>query len=145
ILMGYDFYWQSVPKAGATDPLYTFSTSTYGDIASTLDSILTKQVPANKVLLGLPCYGYDWATQTNELNSATISTGKVIYYYNRNSYLDYTTLQQEQQSISPYYIFQLSSVWHQAFINSDYSIGERMDMANYRSLGGIGLWEISQL
>jgi len=56
IIMGYDYYWSGSSTAGPVAPLAGESYN----ITRSITTYLSAGVPAKKLLLGVPWYGYDW-------------------------------------------------------------------------------------
>ncbi len=147
IIMGYDYYWSGSSQAGPTDPLYNFQTSYNYTLSKSVTYYLSKGVPLNKLLLGLPYYGREWETTSNTIPSSTtgnysgsrtytyVKTNSTGYYASANKYWD-------QNSFTPVYIFQVAGNWRQCWIDDDYSMRRRFDFVNQRGIGGIGIWAL---
>ncbi len=147
IIMGYDYYWSGSSQAGPTDPLYNFQTSYNYTLSKSVTYYLSKGVPPNKLLLGLPYYGREWETTSNTIPSNTtgnFSTSRTYAYVKNNSTGYYTTTNKkwDQNSFTPAYVFQVSGAWRQCWIDDDYSMRRRFDFVNQRGIGGIGIWAL---
>jgi spore germination protein YaaH len=73
MVMGYDFSWSGSTRAGGVAPIaspYIF------DISDAMASYLA-DVPASKLIWGVPYYGRAWTTQTDQVNSLTCKSGSV--------------------------------------------------------------------
>lgn len=79
-MMAYDFAVHGSDTAMPTSPLYGHSTGEYWyDISTAVDDFLT-QMPSNKLILGLPWYGYDYPVYSPEFKAAT-HKGYYVYSY----------------------------------------------------------------
>lgn len=70
IIMAYDFHRKSSPQAGPIAPLFGGAEYWDSDISGHLQDFL-KAAPSNKLLLGIPFYGYQWQTVSKEPQSHT--------------------------------------------------------------------------
>ena len=61
VVMAYDFHRRSSPQAGPVAPLFGGSELWDSDINEHLRKFL-EYVPREKILLGVPFYGYEWQT-----------------------------------------------------------------------------------
>jgi len=76
-VMGYPFKSSGSKKTGANSPLDGVK---YG-LPETVDAYLAR-TSADKVILGLPYYGYEWSTETKLLHSSTRPIGPTYGYPN---------------------------------------------------------------
>ena len=140
VIMGYDYYYAGSSTAGATDPLYDNSYC----LTNTITYYLHQGVTPSKLILGLPYYGYSWATSSSTIHASTTASGSAILFNtiltNANGY--YSTKIWDSTSFTPYYNYQVSSAWHQCWSDNYYSMGKRLDMVNQRGIGGIGIWAL---
>lgn len=95
----------------------------------------TSQIPASKLLIGLPAYGYDWNTTTN--------TGSAVAWKNIPSLLQNTgaTPQWDATSSSPYFQYQAAdgsshTVWYENYE----SIKQKAQLVNRYNLAGASMW-----
>jgi spore germination protein YaaH len=140
VIMGYDYYYGGSSTAGATDPLYDNSYC----LTNTLTYYLKQGVTPSKLILGLPYYGYSYPTSSSAIHSTTTGSGSAVLFKtvlaNSNGY--YSTPIWDSASYTNYYNYQISSAWHQCWIDNYYTMGKRIDMVNQRGIGGIGMWAL---
>ena len=147
-LMGYDLHGPWDAYADFNAPLYAPSgTSPQGrsSIADSVQAYLDKGVPAEKIVLGMPLYGYAYqgvSSRNNGLHSAYTSARSVSYRTLKKSYLSnaaYRQLRHEEAQV-PY----LSG--SRTFVSYDdaVSLAAKASLARSLGLGGIGFWELSQ-
>ncbi len=147
IIMGYDYYYSGSTTAGPESPLYNFQTSYNYTCASSIDYYLKQGVPNSKLLLGLPYYGRDWATNSNAIPSGTTgasSNTRLFSTVKANTSGNYATANYhwDATSFNPAYIYQTSGTWYQCWIDDGRSLGNKLDMVNQRGLGGMGIWAL---
>ena len=100
----------------------------------------TNAVPASKVILGLPFFGYDWPTSDGTLNAQPDGAPTVVTYA------------QEVSSGHPIYwdtvtdtawtSYQLGQQWHEAFFENPQSLYLAAQMAQQSGIGGVGTWAL---
>jgi len=145
IIMGYDYYYSGSSTAGPTDPLYTFGSFDY-NYSKSITSYLNKGVPANKLLMGVPYYGYEWQTTSLTAPSSTIGSGSTKLYktVRANSSGNYSTANQrwDVNSMSNYWAYSSGGYYYQCWVDNVKSMGKRFDFINMRGIGGIGIWAL---
>ncbi len=145
IVMGYDYYWSGSPVAGPVDPLYSFSSTFNYNLSRSITTYLRAGVPRHKLLLGLPYYGREWETSGPQIPSNTTGNFSAARTYRnvRNSPSTYQQRQDHYPSASSCFVYQTGpNVWRQCFINSEYTLARRYQLALQRDLGGIGIWAL---
>ena len=147
-LMTYDIHgpWSSYADFNA--PLYTPSGSSPQSRYSVSDGVkawLAAGVPAGKLVLGMPLYGYIYqgVKSTNYGLYSTFTSAKSITYNQlKASYLSNSTYRQLRHSTAQVpYLYGKNT-----FISYDdpKSIAAKASLAVSQGLGGIGFWELSQ-
>lgn len=151
IIMGYDYYYSGSTTAGPEAPLYNFQTGYNQTLSKSVTYYLKQGASKNKLLLGLPWYGREWATAGQTAPSAVLSSTNANYFtssrtyaYVRNNSATYSTANKkwENNSFNPYYSYQVSGAWRQCWIDDDYSYSRKFDLVNQRGIGGIGIWAL---
>lgn len=132
-VMAYDMNSKSVPSA--TSPLFGPGATD----ASVVEGFLSV-VPASKVILGLPYYGYDWPT-TNGTIPATATGGESPLSYSaiktagHPSYWDPVTS-------TPWTSYKVGDQWHVTYYDDPTSMALKAQLANYFHLAGVGIWAL---
>jgi hypothetical protein len=100
----------------------------------------TKVVPASKVILGVPYYGYDWPTTTGA--SGATATGAetplsyaVVAASGHPVYWDPAT----QTAWTSY---QVGNQWHQTYFDDPQSLALKAQLANSFNIAGLGIWAL---
>lgn len=100
-----------------------------------LDYALT-QIPAQKVYLGIPLYGYDWPSQ---------GSGQVIPF-NRAMELAQrygAAFLWDPNQHSTYFNYEAERNRHTVYFENPRSLTEKVNIAKTRNLKGIALWEMN--
>ncbi len=120
---------------------YSYTNTAPGPIAplgwvKEVVAYMVENIPREKILLGLPTYGYDWA---NGLTTTTVTAAKLQALqekYQVTEGFDY-------QSMSPYYKYVDSNKKsHQIWLENELSLNEKWNVAINNQLGGISFWRI---
>jgi len=124
LIMAYDEHYSGGPAGPIADVAWVNDVVNYA----------TSQIPAKKVLLGLPFYGYNWiigrngakAMSYSDVESMVLGTG--------------ATIQMDEASQSPFFIYSGHQVW---FENSS-SLKAKLGLVNLHGLAGWGGWRLGQ-
>lgn len=101
------------------------------------------RIPAYKISMGIPNYGYDWplpfereTTKARTLGS--IEAVQMAIFYG-------VPIQFDETAQSPYYTYWQYGVEHQVWFEDIRSYQAKFQMAEEYGLKGIGVWQINQL
>ena len=147
-LMGYDLHGPWDTSADFNAPLYTPSGASpqgKSSIADSVQAYLDKGIPAEKLVLGMPLYGYAYqgvSSQNNGLYSTYTSAKSVSYRTLKKKSLSndaYRRLRHGEAQVPYLY-------GSRTFISYDdaESLAAKAALARSQGLGGIGFWELSQ-
>jgi spore germination protein YaaH len=134
-VMAYDMYGDGT-HAQPNAPLDGYPSSATGSM-----SAYTSVVPAGKVLLGMPFYGYDFTVADNRPNSAATGppspqTYAQVASANRPIYWD-------QRGSVPYSTYQApDGAWHQTYYDNPQSLALKAQLVNRYKLRGLGVWAL---
>ena len=146
IIMGYAYYYQGSSNSGPCDPLYHFGSSYNYTLSKSITYYLDKGCPSEKLILGLPYYGYEWSTATSSIPSSTTSSGlaKTFTQVMNNTYGNYSQAnhQYDHDSYSDVYVFVDSTIYKQCFITLEDGFRKRLEHVNVSGIGGIGIWAL---
>jgi len=158
IVMAYDFYRPSSTQAGPVSPLRGKCPSTNfleppsetcleEDITSSIADI-TQIIPPHKVILGIPFYGYQWQTASDNFlantYSQTGSTATYRYIQGLFDSEDISSLSASWSALSqtPYLNFYQQENLYQLHYDNPYSLSLKIDLVNQAGLGGIAIWAL---
>jgi len=149
-IMGYDFFRPSSTNAGPVSPLT--GVEKYGfDLRTSVEDFL-KKIPAEKIVLGVPYYGYDWPVEGRTPNSKVLEyndtngTIGVSYYYNSandpNVNLNSTAWDFDAQVPFYSYYDQEKKIWRQVYYENARSLGMKYDYIKSKKIRGVGIWAL---
>lgn len=147
-LMAYDIHGPWDKYADFNAPLYTPSTPAphyQSSVSDSVEAYLESGVPADKLVLGMPLYGYRYdgvSGSQNGLYSPYTTARSIPYDTLVATYLSDPAYQQLRHTEARVpYLYGKNS-----FLSYDdpQSISEKADLARELDLQGIGFWEISQ-
>lgn len=145
IIMGYGYYYTGSGNAGPTDPLYHFGSSYNYTLSKTITYYLDAGCPSDKLIMGLPFYGYEWPTSSTSIPSSTTGggTSRTFAAVKNNSSGNYSAAnhQYDDDSFTDVYVFN-SGGTRQCFITEEDGFAERLKHINRTGIGGIGIWAL---
>lgn len=145
IIMGYGYYYGGSSTAGPTDPLYHFGTNYNYTLSRSITYYLNEGCPANKLVMGLPSYGYEWQTTGLTIPSSTTGggTARTYAYVKNNSSGNYSAGNHiwEQDSYTDVYAFN-NGANNQCMISLDSAWRKRLDHIRKTGIAGIGIWAL---
>ena len=144
ILMAYDFHQRSSSQAGPVAPIFGGGDIFAKDIHSYLKETL-KKTPANKLLLGVPFYGYQWQTVDNTTYAKTYpNTGRAVFYSQVIQLLKEPKVKRSWNSkaLSPYLTFKKDGKHYVLYYEDKNSLHYKLELANQLDLAGIAIWAL---
>ncbi|MEA1882467.1 MAG: glycosyl hydrolase family 18 protein [Candidatus Marinimicrobia bacterium] len=137
-IMGYDYHWKGSSTTGPVSPLKGGSYN----ITNTVNTYLSATGNnAEKIMLGIPYYGYQWPANSAEKGASTTGSGTAVIYSTAESKaLSYGKLW-DSTSETPWYKYQ-NPGWFQAWYDDSLSLSKKYDFALSKNLGGIGMWAL---
>lgn len=145
IVMGYGYYYSGSGNAGPTDPLYHFGSTYNYTLSKTITYYLDNGCPSDKLVMGLPEYGYEWSTSSTAIPSSTTASGgaKTYAVVKNNTSGNYAQSNHvwESDSYTDVYVFN-SGTTKQCFISLDSAWRKRLDHINKTGIAGIGIWAL---
>jgi spore germination protein len=169
-MMAYDFAVAGSANAIPTAPLYGHKEGKYWYDISTAVEEFTAVMPAEKLILGVPWYGYNYAVKSPTVKTAT-SKGYTSYYKKgRRTYSQFVPYKNYAQTYSivsndvtentegitnyqegfdeygkvswkAYYV-PSAGTWRMVFIDDVKSLSHKYDFAKEKGLGGVGMWAL---
>lgn len=140
-LMGYDFHWSTAPTSGPVSP---FMSSREFDVDDSL-SILDNYYPLDKIVLGLPLYGYDWPTVNDQPYSDTSGAGTARRYAQIiNNYAPVYGVRWDDVGHTTWILYYDSSggSWRQIWFDNITSLAMKIDYVRLENYSGFGFWAL---
>lgn len=158
IVMAYDFHQRSSEQAGPVAPLFSEDSKWNKDINQHL-KIFLDQVPRDKILLGIPFYGYGWRTDSNQPKANTYKdTGFTVSYKKAKELLGLANGQTSDEStwigakqikksfdenaLSPYITYEQDGELYTIYYEDPESIAYKLEYARQLNLAGIAIWAL---
>jgi spore germination protein YaaH len=144
IIMGYDFHRPSSTIAGPIAPLRGAPESWQYDITKTIMGFL-KSAPPEKLILGVPYYGYEWRTTTDKPYSTTYpNTGALATYKRIQALIQEKSpnLDWDETALSPRIIYEDKGNIMQIYYENEISLGLKYDLINESGISGIAIWAL---
>ncbi len=151
-MMAYDFAVAGSQNAMPTDPLYGYSSGQYWYDISTAVNDFLKVMPPNKLVLGVPYYGYNYMVDSPDIKAPTYP-----WYGQAQMYTEATNeIAPNMANISGYktgwdpagevgwkaYQVADSGVWRMIFLDDPKSLSMKYDFAKSKNLAGVGIWAL---
>lgn len=157
VIMAYDYHRASSTQAGPIAPLRG-GCSTGGRVDSTvcleydvLGSVADnlKQIPPEKIVLGIPFYGYEWQTagtdflaNTYEKTGGTATYKRIQDLLSAPDQVSSLSALWSQSTLSPYIVYKEGTSIFQIHYEDARSLGLKLDLVNQTNLRGIGIWAL---
>lgn len=151
IVMAYDFYRPSSLQAGPVAPLRgrcTNSTSCLDyDVITSIGDI-AKLVPPDKVILGVPFYGYEWQTVDTQFLSRTYpQTGQTATYKRVRELLDNSSESSlfatwSGTTFTPYLSYSKDGNIYQIYYEDENSLELKIEFVHQAKLAGLAIWAV---
>lgn len=145
VLMTYDYHYTGSFTSGANAPIGGVGTSLEYDTETAVKEAL-KVMPASKILLGIPLYGYEWETIDSHPESATIPGGSSIASSSRVADILAScascSAQFDAIAGEPYVIYPENNYFNQIYFENEASMKEKIAIAQKYHLGGVALWAL---
>lgn len=143
IIMAYDYHYTGSYYAGPVAPIDGAGQTREFDIRVTVEEAL-RTVPASKLVLGIPTYGYEWDTVTDIPGSAAIpGTGKTLtqkQVYNLKSSCTDCIEGTDDLAKQPYLIKPEANFYRQIFYEDEESLLQKILLAREYGLNGVAIW-----
>lgn len=101
------------------------------------------EIPAEKILLGVPNYGYDWMLPfiRDESTAVTIGNVEAVQIAIANN----VAIQFDEVAQSPFFTYEKDSILHEVWFEDVRSLQSKYDLLEEYNLKGVGVWQIMRL
>ncbi len=147
VVMTYDYHFTDSYVTGPVAPLTGAGTVSEYDVETVVQKALSI-IPAQKILLGVPLYGYEWETLGTVPRSAVIpGTGLTASNTRAEDFINSCascSAEQDTTAQESYIIYrdQETGTYHQIFYPNSASTQAKVDLARQTNLGGLALWAL---
>jgi spore germination protein YaaH len=141
-IMGYDYHWGG-GQPGPVSPLRSSSRWGKYSLEWTINDYFQygADVYRDRLILGLPLYGYDWPTTDDKVVGTATGKASAVFYKTCQQRFDTYGLIWDDPSSTPYYVYN-SGGWHQVFCEDSRSLREKFSLVLEKGLGGTGFWAL---
>ena len=137
-VMGYNYFYSGSQTAGPVSPLGGY----FYDLDYTVQDYIDKVGnQLDKVILGLPYYGYDWPVTSSLMNATTSAAGIARTYSSCQTFLNNYNSNWNTLSNSNWIPYNDSN-WQQIWYDDSLSLSIKYDYAKNMNLGGVGIWAL---
>lgn len=155
-MMAYDFAVSGSDNAIPTSPLYGYKSGKYWYDVSTAVEDFLKVMPSNKLILGLPWYGYDYLVYQPEVKAETRPYWSWRGKPTAQTYSVAKNISAKSDGVTAYqtgwdndgkvgwkaYYVGETNTWRMIFLEDEKSLGIKYDFAKSKNLGGVGIWAL---
>ncbi|OGD73887.1 hypothetical protein A3A84_00550 [Candidatus Collierbacteria bacterium RIFCSPLOWO2_01_FULL_50_23] len=151
IVMAYDFFRPSSSQSGPVAPLRGKCINSNScldyDIVTSISDV-SKLVPAYKLLLGVPFYGYEWQTVDREFLARTYpKTGGLATYKRVRDLLSDATISSlsatwSAATFTPYLSYFEDGNIYQIHYDDENSLRLKIEFVHQAKLAGIAIWAL---
>ena len=101
------------------------------------------EIPPEKILLGVPNYGYDWILPfvRGESQAVTIGHVEAVQIAINNG----VPIQYDEMAQSPFFLYEREGVMHEVWFEDLRSLKRKYDLIRAFGLRGMGVWQIMRL
>lgn len=149
VVQGYDLHGRTEDRTGPVAALEGWGDRNWTAI---VDRFQDAGVPASKIVIGTPFYGYEWPAESPDPGARTRGTGRTISYapvdttYLKESPPDALEavrrhgLRRDPASGSPYYAFEDSTGWRQGWFEDAESLERKFEWVTAQGLRGVAVF-----
>lgn len=143
VIMGYEYYGQTSKVAGPVAPVGSGNVWWDYNLERSVDEYLIAGVTPAKLLLGLPYYGAEWATEDLKFPSAVKKFIRYPMYRNIKREHGDMPCCDDEFSMSKYYVHRDgNNLYRQLWYDDSTSLAKKYDWVNSKKIGGIGIWAL---
>ncbi len=112
----------------------------YNEVRRVISYAVT-EIPSNKILMGMPNYGYDWTLPYREGRPAGILSinSAILRASNVGADIEYN-----DTSEAPFYRYSQNGADHVVWFENARSTAARLQIVNDYNLGGVSYWTVNQ-
>ena len=137
-IMGYNYFYAGSQTAGPVSPLGGY----FYDLEYSVEDYMNKtNNQLDKLILGLPYYGYDWPVTSALEGANTTGNGEAKTYTQANNMANIYGSSYNETSNAPWISYNDSN-WQQCWYDDSLSISMKYEYAKSSNLAGVGIWAL---
>ena len=150
VIQGYDYFSAGSPNAGPVGAVSGWGRLNWDTVVRRFEDF---GVPREKLVMGVPLYGYEWPVESDEMGAETRGEGITIPYRADPTVLpelpraraqaDEHGSHRDPSSGSPWYAYRDGEGWRQGWFEDAESLRAKYDFVRTRGLGGIALFPLA--
>lgn len=147
VFMTYDFHYQGSSVTGAVSPLNGAGITAEYDVETSIQQAL-RILPKEKIIMGVPLYGYEWETLSDTPRASVIpGTGITASNKRVEELLDSCatcSARFDDESKEAYVIYHdpATNTYHQIFYTDKRAMEEKVKLMKKYQLAGMALWAL---
>lgn len=145
VLMTYDYHYSGSFLAGPVAPVGGAGTVREFDVTMAVSEAV-RQIPKEKIILGIPLYGYEWETVEKTPGSATIPGSAQTASSRRIAELLRSCASCsaiiDDVAKEPYIVYDDGGHFQQLFYENGVSMKEKIALVQEYGLAGVALWAL---
>jgi spore germination protein YaaH len=146
VLMAYDYHQRGSSIAGPVAPMFgSGSSQRWGSDISQSLWLLRQKVTHEKIVLGMPFYGYDWRVVTPDQSSQTFPKSGITATYERVKQLIESQgmiPKWDKDALSPWVVATTNNEVRQIYFENQQSITHKLTLAKQAQLHGVAIWAL---
>ncbi len=147
VLMAYDYHYSGSYNSGPVAPLGGVPQTREFDVNTGLSEAV-KVIPQEKIILGIPLYGYEWETLSNLPNApaipgsaSTASNHRVEKLISdcKNCQINFADITKSPRILFP---DESGTFFHQIYYENETSFQQKLQLAQTHNISGVALWAL---
>jgi len=138
-IMGYDYYYSGSSTSGPNSPLTGGNYNITNTVNTYVNAVGSSKTV--RIILGIPYFGFEWPTSTNQALSSTTGKGSSIFYDGAESNATLYGKIWHSSSQTPWYCY-YNSQYYQGWYDDSLSLALKYAFAKSKNLGGVGMWAL---
>jgi len=147
VLMTYDYHYQNSSVTGAVSPHEGAGKTEEFDVEVSVKEAIRHLNP-EKIILGIPLYGYEWETIDRSENAAALPSSGIVASNRRveklvascdNCLVSFDETKKESRVVFP---DEKTGSYHQIYYPNKKSVEAKIRLAERYGLGGVAVWAL---
>ena len=150
-IMAYDFHRPTSDNAGPVSPINGKGVHAEYDIETMLKDYLA-YVPPNKLIMGVPYYGYNWVVESDDEYAKRINGSDEFGFSQSQTYQDIMEtvitikpeIKWDELGKSPYFTYRSPETGYlrEVYFDNEKSLAVKYQLIKDNDLAGVGIWAL---